>query len=104
MNDSKESAVTQKAPRVPTIDQLNELMEMEEGRRAHLKFAAGWGAIGFFGLVDFAAAFLRGTVGFERLFSLVIALWFSGVAIAVWREARHPRIPEEDDSANPKAE
>ena len=104
MIDSKESQVAQKASHVPTVDQLNKLMEMEEGRRAHLKFAAGWGAIGFFGLVDFAAAFLRGTVGFERLFSLVIAIWFSAVAIGTWWDSRRPEIPQDDEPANPQSE
>src|SRR5687768_1436883 len=103
MIDSKESQVAEKAPRTPTVDQLNELMELEEGRRARRKFITGWGAIGFFGVVDFVAALVRGTLGLERFFSLAIALLFSAVAIGTWWESRRPEIPEDDEPANPQS-
>jgi hypothetical protein len=104
MIDSKESQVTEKEPRTPTVDQLNELMEVEEGRRARRKVTTTWGAIGFFGIVDFVAALVRGTLGLERFFSLAIALLFSAVAIGTWWESRRPEIPEEDESASPQAD
>ena len=88
MTRHQELAESKEEPQAPADDDLPNELAIHERRRGLEKFAAGFGAIGFFGVVDFIAALVRGTVGPSRIAALLIAVWFCITAIWGWRESR----------------
>jgi len=77
---------------VPAEGPVNNLMGADQSRRASGLLARTFGTIGFFGVVDFLAALLRGTVSPNRFVSLAISAYFCFVGILAWRETRRPMI------------
>jgi hypothetical protein len=77
----------------PALDVLTKQIEIDERRSAYEKLAVTFGGIGFFGVVDFITAFLRGTVSPIRFVSLVSAICLSVSAVLAWRARRDDTGP-----------
>ena len=87
-----ESPLGKSAPTLHTDGQVSQLVEVDHARRASRLLAFAFGPIGFFGVLDFVAALLRGTVGPSRFVSLALAVGFGVIALLAWRESRQPVI------------
>jgi hypothetical protein len=73
---------------VPTMIQL---AEADGRRRVQMRAVTTFGAIGAFGLLDFAVAWLTGSITSTRIVSVVSAAMFCIAAVVVWRDSRVKR-------------